>query len=334
MSGVEQKRRLKRQRAAISRPTKGRTRHGTKTEWRGETPQPSLPANWYECERGEGITWENRRVRSELVCFGEVMYQPGGTSGPRAQHNCQLVFLHSGTLLASVDGEMSRLSPGEVGLFLPGKTEMFHFSETLPSHHSWLSVASSLVSADLRQRLETARRHVICDQVQARLLAAGLALDRADSDVARSIVDHLGLALLTAYAKAATEPVDNRVVAKAIRYMEQHFVEEGCLQNAHVAADVSRNTLISRFRSQLGTTPARYLWRLRAERGTAMLAETGCTVAEIAYACGFGDPSHFSRLVKKLQGVSPQHLRRSLWSGEPAQAAISGAPRRPAKTAL
>jgi AraC-like DNA-binding protein len=261
------------------------------------------------------------------------MYQPGGTSGPRAQHNCQLVFLHSGTLHALVDGVESRLSPGEVGLFLPGKTEMFHFSETLPSHHSWLSVACSLVSADLRQRLEKARQILICDQVQARLLAAGLALDRADSEIARSIVDHLGLALLTAYAKAATEPLDKGVVAKAIRYMEQHLVEEGCLHNAHVAADVSRNTLISRFRSELGTTPARHLWRLRAERGTAMLAETGCTVAEIAYACGFGDPSHFSRLVKKLQGVSPQNLRRSLWSGEPAQPPTNGAPRRPAKTA-
>ena len=300
---------------------------------RGETPQPSPPANWEECVRGKRTVWENRRVRSELVCFGEVMYQPGGTSGPRAQRHCQLVFLHSGSLLASVDGEETRLSPGEVGLFLPGKTEMFLFSETLPSHHSWLSVACSLVSADLRQRLETARRILICDQVQARLLAAGLALDRADSEVARSIVDHVGLALLAAYAKAATEPVDRGVVAKAVRHMEQHLVEEGCLQNAHVAADVSRNTLINRFRSELGTTPARYLWRLRAERGTAMLVETGCTVAEIAYACGFGDPSHFSRLVKKLQGVSPQNLRRSLWSGEPARPPTHGVPRRPAKTA-
>jgi AraC family L-rhamnose operon regulatory protein RhaS len=283
--------------------------------------------------KGERTVWENRRVRSELVCFGEVMYEARGTSGPRAQRHCQLVFLHSGSLLALVDGEESRLSPGEVGLFMPGKTEMFFFSETLPSHHSWLTVATSLVSADLRQRLETARRILICDPVQERLLAAGLALDRADSDVARNIVDHLGLALLAAYAKAATEPVDNSVVAKAIRYMEQHLAEEGCLQNAHVAADVSRNTLISRFRSELGTTPARHLWRLRAERGTAMLADTGCTVAEVAYACGFGDPSHFSRLVKKLQGISPQNLRRSLWSGEPARPLTKSAPARPAKTA-
>jgi AraC-like DNA-binding protein len=317
MSGVEQKRRLKR--AAISKPTKA--------------PQPTPPANWYQCVPGQGIVWENRRVRSELVCFGEVMYQPSGTSGPRAQRHCQLVFLHSGTLLSEVDGEGTRFSPGEVGLFMPGKTEMFYFSETLPSHHSWLSVDCSLVSADLYRQLETARRILVCDPVQERLLAAGLALDRADSQVARSIVDHLGLALLTAYAKAATEPVDNRAVAKAIRYMEQHLVEDDCLQNAHVAADVSRNTLISRFRSELGTTPARHLWRLRAERGTAMLAETGCTVAEIAYACGFADAAHFSRLVKKLQGVSPQQLRRSLWSGEPAEPRTQSASRRPAKTA-
>jgi transcriptional regulator GlxA family with amidase domain len=89
--------------------------------------------------------------------------------------------------------------------------------------------------------------------------------------------------------------------------MEQHLTEPDCLQTAHVAAGVSRNTLITWFRTELQVTPARYLWRLRAERGIAMLAETGNTIAEIAYACGFRAPFHFSRHVKSLAGpVSPR----------------------------
>lgn len=55
-----------------------------------------------------------------------------------------------------------------------------------------------------------------------------------------------------------------------------------------------------------------------------MLTETGHTVGEIAYACGFRDPFHFSRLVKGLQGVSPQNLRRQIWATDPQ-------PTRPAK---
>ncbi len=40
------------------------------------------------------------------------------------------------------------------------------------------------------------------------------------------------------------------------------------------------------------------------------------TVAEIAYRCGFKDPFHFSRLVKKLQGLPPREVRRRLWAGQ------------------
>lgn len=276
--------------------------------------KPTLPPNWLECTRGERIAWENRRVRSEWVCFGEVLYEPGGKCGPRVQRDWQLVFLHSGELCSAVDEREQWIAPGQVGLFRPGRTEHFVFSTTRETHHSWCSVAPSLVPPALTRLLEAAPALQLCDQVQARLLAAGVALDRADSTASQSVVDHIGLTLLTAYVAAGADREGEGVVARAVRYLEQHLAEETCLQQAHRAAGVSRNTLISRFGAELGVTPARYLWRLRAERGIAMLAETGHTVAEIAYACGFGDPSHFSRLVKHLQGVSPQNLRRALWA--------------------
>lgn len=281
---------------------------------RGAAAPALLPANWNECERGELIAWENRRVRSELVCFGEVMYQPGGHCGPRQQRDYQLVFLHSGELTVRVDEHVRRVSSGQVGLFVPGRNEYFSFSEQRETHHSWCSVAPARVSANLRRVLASAPAVLACDEVQASLLTAGMALGRVSSEIEQSIVDQIGLALLGAYAKAGVGPADGGAVALAVRYMQRHLTEADCLQQAHLAAGVSRNTLISHFRAELGTTPARHLWRLRAEQGIAMLADTGHTVAEIAYACGFGDPFHFSRLVKSVQGVSPTELRRKLWS--------------------
>jgi len=105
-------------------------------------------------------------------------------------------------------------------------------------------------------------------------------------------------------------------VLKATRFLEEHLRDQDCLSKAHDAAGVSRNTLISRFRRDLKTTPARYLWRLRTERGIEMLADTGHTIAEIAFACGFQTPFHFSRLVKSLQGLSPQQIRKQSWAIE------------------
>ncbi len=66
----------------------------------------------------------------------------------------------------------------------------------------------------------------------------------------------------------------------------------------------------------MGCTPARHLWKFRLERGVAMLEETGHTVAEIAYRCGFKNPFHFSRLIKQQAGRPPREIRRRAWSAQ------------------
>jgi len=60
---------------------------------------------------------------------------------------------------------------------------------------------------------------------------------------------------------------------------------------------ILRNTPIRKFQKHHHATSSRFLWKLRAERGIAMLGETGLSVAEIAYQCGFQNPFHFSRMM-------------------------------------
>lgn len=127
---------------------------------------------------------------------------------------------------------------------------------------------------------------------------------------------------LSAWRRLDSEPGWDPAVGAFLHYVEDHFGEESCLQAAQEAAGISRNAVIYKFRQELHATPARYLWRLRTERGAAMLCETGHTAAEIAYRCGFSNAFHFSRLIKQRFGRSPRDLRREAW----AQAA----PRAPA----
>jgi AraC family L-rhamnose operon regulatory protein RhaS len=88
------------------------------------------------------------------------------------------------------------------------------------------------------------------------------------------------------------------------------------LSAARLASGVSRNTLLSKFHRIMHTTPAHYLWKVRAERGISMLKETGRTIAEIAYHCGFKNPFHFSRLLKQRTGRSPREIRHAAWTRE------------------
>ncbi len=272
---------------------------------------------------GAGILWDNRSLRAPGVVFGEVRYGPGGFCGPRVQRDFQLVMLHSGTARVTVDGTSRDLRPGCAALFRPGGREQFRFSSDGETHHTWCTVSPRQLPVDLRRRLAGLPTDAACSESFRHLHAAAFKLDRPLHDSTRHVIQQIAHCLFREYANMArpceTDACRMAPVNRALRYMEEHYGEDGCLAGAHAVSGVSRNALIYKFREDLRRTPARHLWNLRVERGVGLLAETGLTVAEIAYRCGFRNPFHFSRLVRAHQGLPPREVRRRAWGAhEPA----------------
>jgi AraC family transcriptional regulator of arabinose operon len=269
---------------------------------------------------GVRVAWDHRSVRSPRVVFGQVRYQPGGYCGPRIQRDYQLVLLHSGSCAVRVDRAHRELRPGTVALFLPGHHERFTFDPQAETHHAWCSVQPSFLPAGLRRELQHAPAGGLpYSETFQRILSAAYLLRAVRTPVAERVVDSLALALFAEYldmarhVTAAEERRDESVV-RALRHMEDHLDAEDCLRGAQHVAGCSVNALLYKFRAALGTTPARYLWRLRTEKGLALLAETGWTVAEIAERCGFKNAFHFSRSIRKHHGHPPREIRRRAWA--------------------
>jgi AraC-like DNA-binding protein len=287
---------------------------------------------------GNRLRWANRRLHTSNVVFGEVLYEPGGVCGPRVQRDFELVILHSGQCEASLDKTVRILATGAVHLFLPGGHEHFRFSSDRETHHSYCSIRPGFMPKDFQQHLRLARFSVPCSEVFHLLLAAVFKLRAPRDGAASTLLEQLGLCLFAAYLSSCrlldAEPGCDPAVRAFLHHVEDHFGEENCLQAAHKAAGFSRNAIIYKFRKEMRTTPARYLWRFRVERAAAMLCETGRTTAEIAYSCGFANAFHFSRLIKEHFGLSPRDFRRQAWSSG-AQAGsfttLPDAPSRPSK---
>ena len=266
---------------------------------------------------GKRISWDNRSVRTGNACFGQVVYQPGGYCGPRTQRDFELVILHSGECSVKVGNTRHELRPGTAYLLRPGRREHFHFSLKHQTHHSWCSIKPDFLPTSMRRQFRLAPFGAPCSDLFDRLLASAFLIADTRSRTAQRLVDQLGLSLFACFLelteRARTETRDNQSVVRALRHMEDHFADAECLAGAQHAAGCCRNLLIRKFAGQTGLTPARYLWKLRTEKGIAMLAETGLTNAEVADKCGFTNPFHFSRLVKRHQGIAPREVRRRAW---------------------
>ena len=98
---------------------------------------------------------------------------------------------------------------------------------------------------------------------------------------------------------------------ECIASMEKNL--EQPLLPAELAAriGVSKRQLERLFRSYLASTPARYYMELRLQHGRQLLEQTAMPVTEVALACGFASPGHFSYRYRALFGLSPRQARRS-----------------------
>jgi AraC-like DNA-binding protein len=255
---------------------------------------------------------------SPRVFFGEVLYEPGGSCGPRVQQDYQLVVMVEGVVTAQVEGREWPLAAGEAGLFAPGRREFFRFAPNRRARHTWCSVHPSLVEPSLAESCRAAAPVLPVTRRFEQVMELGLSVPLSAGVRGRGLVESLGLAALHEFLLAGERAQRGQqdepgALRRALEWIGQNGHTAVDLPALAQAAGVSPAQLVKLFRRHLGATPIRYVWETRTRRGAQLLRETGLTVSEIAFQCGFQTPFHFSRWVRELFGESPRALRTKVW---------------------
>lgn len=89
---------------------------------------------------------------------------------------------------------------------------------------------------------------------------------------------------------------------------EHHASALGLPLLAH-RAGLSMRSLQRRFHDRLGQSPLAYLEQVRLERAAHLLSDPRRSIAAVAEAVGFSDPSYFARRWRRRYGVAPHHAR-------------------------
>ncbi len=260
------------------------------------------------------IKWSDRHVQSENVTIGNVIYQPGGICGPRKQPSYQIIILHSGSVDLRVNSQKVDVVVGKPTLLLPGMLENFKFSTDCETRHSWCSINPDILSEELKKCLNAAPRSVLRSEFLESILYAAFSLNPSQRSLSSKVIDSIGTTLFWCYLDLAEIEANDQLqgsrVRYAIDYIYKNYPEKDCLEKARQASGMSYTKLLINFKSATGTTPSSHLWKVRTEKGVAMLSNTGLSIAEIAFSCGFSSPYHFSNKVLELQGVRPKEIRK------------------------
>lgn len=144
-----------------------------------------------------------------------------------------------------------------------------------------------------------------------------LLADDLGEDVANTVADQLIYSSIRTDQDTQRLSVPTRIgvrhpkLATVIQIMEQNIEEP--ISPSILASDVGMSTrqLERLFRRYLNRSPKRYYMELRLQKARNLLMQTDMSVINVALACGFSSPSHFSKCYRAHYETTPYRERGS-----------------------
>ncbi len=131
----------------------------------------------------------------------------------------------------------------------------------------------------------------------------------------RGLVGELRLLAMAGAVIAATldleapvQRLDPRLDA-ALRWMEAHCRDHPPLATAARIAGFAPTVFHRRFTAAIGSTPRAWLEARRLDEARRLLRQPDASVQAVAAACGYANPFHFSRVMRRRLGLSPSQVR-------------------------
>ena len=100
-----------------------------------------------------------------------------------------------------------------------------------------------------------------------------------------------------------------QLIQRAQEYIAEHYMENITLNDLAESVGISSGYLSSLFPQILQCGFVDYLNKVRIERACCYLEQNYFKNYEIAYRVGFRDEKYFSKVFKKLKGVTPKEYR-------------------------
>jgi AraC family transcriptional regulator len=96
---------------------------------------------------------------------------------------------------------------------------------------------------------------------------------------------------------------------QALQYINAHLERDLKLGEIAEAVGMSQYYFLRLFKQSMGVTPYQYVLYLRVERAKPLLKQTKLTISDVAIECGFANQSHFTKLFRKMLGMTPKAYR-------------------------
>lgn len=104
---------------------------------------------------------------------------------------------------------------------------------------------------------------------------------------------------------------DKHVIFDIAKYLEVHYREDITLQDIADRFFLSREYISRKFKQEFKENLSDYIGRIRIEKAKLLLLNPECKISQAAMQVGYQDEKYFSKVFKKMTGMTPGEYRKN-----------------------
>lgn len=225
---------------------------------------------------------------------------------PGGRKDYYLLYLTKGKCTVDYDGKKQVLYKDEYVIYPPFVRQ--HYILHKDSSYMWVHFNGFEIENILSEAHLSVGIHKNTDVVLVHSLFKKLIFEYNNK---KTVPNEKGFLVSLLYSLGNSHYIGQRDFKKQIEQMIEKFDEDINVQDLAASCNLSVSHFMREFKSVTGTSPKKYQQTLRISNAKLLLSSTDLSVSEVSICCGFSDPLYFSRLFKKIVGISPSAYRKN-----------------------
>jgi AraC-like DNA-binding protein len=111
------------------------------------------------------------------------------------------------------------------------------------------------------------------------------------------------------FSQSTTSLQQSDELGSSLKLMHQSFRDNIAITELAKSANLSLSSFQRKFKACFAMSPKEYMRHLKVQEACHKIVQTTQSFAEISYACGFADQSHFSREFTRVMKEPPSSYR-------------------------
>jgi len=261
----------------------------------------------------------SKSVSLSLCYAGHEACRPKHYFGPAVRMHYLIHFILKGKGFFTSNGTTYALEENNLFLIKPGETSFYIADEVDPWEYIWIAftgydAATILQNCGLLSNSPFSS--FLPDEELINALNNIIFQLQSKTENEYSLLGNLYtiLGCLVNQYRKEQNPSHNLYIHQALNYIQNNYYRNIKVQDIAEHLQIDRTYLYRLFMEQFHVSPKKYLLQYQLKMALQLLTNSDMSCTEIAYSCGFSNPSAFSHLFAKEYGNKPTQIRIARFS--------------------